>query len=99
MVSCRILCVYLLGLMLVFAGDSRVFAQTDKITGRWQAALASPGGPIKFGLEILTNAGQQTAFLINGAERIEIPTVEKTDDGIRLEHRPLRFRVDHQTGP
>lgn len=53
------------------------------------ATLASPGGPLAFQLE-LSGASVETleAFVINGPERIEIPTVKLIEDG-------LLFRFDH----
>ena len=43
----------------------------------WDAWLESPGGELHFGLELseATSDGPARAWVINGSERIEVPTV------------------------
>lgn len=47
----------------------------DRPVGLWRAWLDSPGGQLPFGLELADADGATSAWLINGAERIEVPRV------------------------
>lgn len=64
-------------------------------SGTWNASLASPGGPIRFQLQ-LKDAGQ--GCIVNGSEKIEIATIETSDDGtfvIKMEHYDSELRFKH----
>ena len=55
--------------------------ETDGFVGRWNCVLESPGGDLRFGLEIETSqAGRTAAFVSNGHERVQVPVVT-IDDG------------------
>ena len=62
-----------LGLLNVAAGDPPTPPRLQ--AGYWQAWLDSPGGRLSFGLELQMDAGQWGGSLVNGPERIEIPSV------------------------
>ncbi len=53
------------------SGDS-----SQPASGTWRAWLDSPGGELPFGLELRQDAGTWNAVLVNGPERITIPSVE-----------------------
>jgi thiol-disulfide isomerase/thioredoxin len=66
----------------LFAAATTIFflyallpAQEPGLEGSWQASLASPGGPLGFGIEFLETDSGWSCFLINGPERIKIPKV------------------------
>ncbi len=46
-----------------------------ELVGRWRAELASPGGPLPFGLEIERLGDRLEAFAVNGAERAPFSSV------------------------
>lgn len=52
--------------------------------GTWRAWLDSPGGELPFGLQLIEYKGRWTAAILNGAERIEIPTVQRQGDDLVL---------------
>lgn len=67
--------------LLVIALSWTSLARADElITGKWYAWLESPGGRLKFGLDIEKNGDDYRAWIINGPERIEIPSVQVRDD-------------------
>lgn len=71
-------------------------ASTSSLDGRWRARLDSPGGPLPFGLEI---AGKK-AWLLNGAERAPVSSVEVGDEVVvRIDwyDAELRAKVDGDT--
>ena len=50
----------------------------------WRASLATPGGPLEFGLELwTTDPHQQHAVLVNGGERIDVPSASWDPSGER----------------
>ena len=55
--------------------------------GHWRAWLESPGGPLPFGLDIQRTGvpGALDAWIINGSERIKIPTAMIDLDTITLD--------------
>jgi hypothetical protein len=61
----------------------------------YEAWLTTPGGPLRFGLELGTEPGRPTAFLVNGAERIAVPRVELDGEQVLLElpHYDARIRA------
>lgn len=59
--------------MFVFGNLSSCYG--DDLHGLWDAEIVSPGGPIKFGLELKKKESDWQAYLINGIERIQVPTV------------------------
>lgn len=56
--------------------------------GSWRAWLETPGGELPFGLELERAQGEVRAWLVNGSERIAIPTV-------RVEGAELHLGMDH----
>ena len=56
----------------------------SEIAGRWDAQIACPGGAIKFGLELQKTESDWQAFLLNGKERIRVPTVNVTSKQVVL---------------
>ena len=72
---------------LCFGDGTDVVAQTGP-AGLWDAAIECPGGQIKFGLELSNRGDQWSGFIINGPERIKIPTVEVNEQLVRL-------KIDH----
>ena len=71
-----------LGLVLACTSTPQP-AAPPSLAGAWQASLASPGGPLPFGLDL----GEGSATIVNGPERIEVPA---EIDGDRL-----TIRMDH----
>ncbi len=71
--------VLLAGFASAQAGD---LVAPELAVGRWDATLASPGGPLAFGLRLSTDGTTWRAWLVNGVEQIEIPEVRW--DGRRL---------------
>jgi thiol-disulfide isomerase/thioredoxin len=69
--------------LLIAAGalDARV----DLEPGTWRAALASAGGELPFGLEIQREDGIDRAFVVNGTERIRVPTLTIAGDEVVLD--------------
>ena len=62
-------------------------AMADReIAGTWDCVLESPGGDLRFGLELQAVEQDQFAgYLINGTERIVVPTVQASDRNLTLE--------------
>ncbi|QEG24476.1 TlpA family protein disulfide reductase [Mariniblastus fucicola] len=58
--------------------------------GLWDAQLDSPGGPIRFGLKLERSSEEHwSAWLVNGSEQIEVPSVKLADNG------NLVLSIDH----
>ena len=53
-------------------------------TGAWRAWLDSPGGELRFGLEISIGSDGLRAVLINGTERIPVPQAEIDGRWVKL---------------
>lgn len=73
----------LAGLATVFgcgAGDVRVVPAE----GEWRGWLESPGGTLPFALEVSRQSSGIEVAVINGRERIEIPRVEWSEQGLVL---------------
>lgn len=64
--------------MLTSCAAPEPAAEPPDLGGAWVATLDSPGGPLRFGLELVEQAGWQ-ATVVNGHERISVPTVEVGD--------------------
>lgn len=63
-------------------------------SGTWTAALASPGGPLTFGLEFTWDAdGNLGTTIVNGEERRAAGAVAKIPGGIVIEVPPYRSRL------
>jgi thiol-disulfide isomerase/thioredoxin len=58
-------------------------------TGLWDGSIDSPGGPIRFGLQLDESNGKWSGNLINGTEKIEIPRIESKESG------SLVLKIDH----
>ena len=69
-----------------WAPTSVCFAQA----GLWDASIDSPGGPIRFGLQLDHSDSDKkwSGHLINGSEQIEIPQIESNGNGLDL-------KIDH----
>jgi thiol-disulfide isomerase/thioredoxin len=53
--------------------------------GAWCASLGSPGGDLAFGLELAFENTSVRATLVNGAERIEVPSARFSESELVLE--------------
>jgi thiol-disulfide isomerase/thioredoxin len=53
--------------------------------GMWCATLASPGGDLAFGLELAFERESVKAVLVNGSERIEVPSARFAENELVLE--------------
>lgn len=73
-----------LTLVALIASLAPAQSDSDLLIGSWNAQLASPGGPLRFGISILRDQEQWSAYLHNGPERIKVPAVQLLSDG-RLE--------------
>lgn len=75
-------------LLLIFLVPGCSFFPTPELkAGRWEAWLDSPGGPLRFGVEIIDPEGDLKAFLINGSERVPVETAS-------FDKRLLRLGID-----
>ncbi len=76
--------------MLALASACRPGAEAPRpvaaadLVGTWRAQLASPGGPLPFGLEIGRVGDRLEAFAVNGAERAPFSSVEVVGDRVVL---------------
>lgn len=75
----------LVSLVLVACGET---SRPELALGTWRAWLDSPGGELPFGLEFEGRGDGLRAWLVNGAERIEVERVELGD-------RTLLLGIDH----
>ena len=67
-----------------FVADSQIFA----------CQLESPGGELNFYLEVAGDGVQTTGFLVNGRERIGIPSVQIDDSKMIIEIDHYDSRID-----
>ena len=72
-------------LPLLWFALSGAAATDDSIEGRWDCQLESPGGPIRFDLELFRSSEVWSGFLVNGPERIKIPAVTYRDGVLILD--------------
>jgi thiol-disulfide isomerase/thioredoxin len=72
-------------------------SQAQELAGQWRMSILCPGGGIEFGLEINRTDGQWSACLLNGPERIEVPSVELKEEKIELviDHYDSRLVLDY----
>ncbi len=76
------------------AGDDR--AAGGLLYGSWDAWLESPGGRLRFGLELQKGEGGPVAFLRNGVERIEVPDTRLEGGELVLDFPHYDSRVTAQ---
>jgi thiol-disulfide isomerase/thioredoxin len=72
----------LLALLLVMGCGGR--ETVEPFEGPWRAWLDSPGGELPFGLEIARGEAGLEAVIVNGSERISVPRVEMSEEGLVL---------------
>ena len=82
-----------LAILILFVANLMLFvpaeiAAQDSAAGRWNASINCPGGQIRFDLELNKEGEKWSGFIINGPERIKIPTVE-------INGQLVRLRIDH----
>lgn len=63
------------------------------VPGPWRATLASPGGAIPFGLDLVQTEEGLQAVLVNGEERRPAGIVEQAGERVRFELPPYRSAV------
>lgn len=64
------------------------------VAGAWRASLASPGGPLTFGLDLAPDGdGRLRAVLVNGEERRRAGRVNPIPGGVVVELPPYRARL------
>lgn len=63
------------------------------LDGMWAAWLETPGGPLPFGLELKRADGKLRAWLVNGPDRDEIPTVELQGAELTLDIRHYDSKI------
>ena len=83
-------------------GDEHPFFDsiaTRDLSGMWDVAIESPGGAIRFGIDLKKDSEQWTAHLVNGPERIEIPIVKIVDQSITLEIDHYDSRIELKQDP
>jgi thiol-disulfide isomerase/thioredoxin len=66
----------------------------DPPTGVWRAWLDSPGGELPFGIELTADGRRVTAALLNGHERIEIPSTLFEKDTLVLDMPHYDSRIE-----
>lgn len=73
---------------IVFAASTLLatsaYAEAPR-AGLWRAWLDSPGGELPFELELESREQAWRAWIVNGAERIEVPTTTWTGDELALD--------------
>ena len=62
--------------------------------GTWEAELETPGGALRFGLELTQDGSQWQAQLANGPERIEVPRVSVEGEQVVVEMTHYDSRID-----
>lgn len=83
------------------AAEDEPVAPAGLVAGVWSAWLDSPGGELRFGLELDRDEGEGwRAALVNGAERIVIPRVAVEGDEIvlGLDHYAAEIRARVSAG-
>ena len=63
-------------------------------TGPWHAAITLPGGEARFGMEIAREGAKLTVTIINGSERIVVPSTQFDGERIALEFPAYNNRID-----
>lgn len=81
-------------LVSVWAGLGGPADRSPLAEGRWRAWLDTPGGPLPFGLELARDGDDWTAVVLNGDERIAVPSVVPTADGLALDIPHYDSRID-----
>ena len=84
----------LLALTLGMAGPAPKPPKAPVDIERYRAVLHSPGGKLPFFLEISKSGNPRRAWIINGPERIEIPTVRWAAGSLTLEFDHYDSRID-----
>ena len=95
-------CLVLFFCIAIVSSDANAKAQNseskipeNEIAGLWEAQLKSPGGELRFNVELVFgNEKKWTGFLINGDERIEIPSVVVKGDSVTLEIDHYDSRIE-----
>jgi len=59
-------------------------SNADRITGLWRGVLASPGGELPFGIDIMKGETGYTAKILNGEERADTSSVDFSDNTITI---------------
>lgn len=72
-------------LTIVVAAAGALSAPVELRPGPWRASLASAGGELPFGLEIQREGGIHRAVLVNGSERITVPSLAIAGDEVVLD--------------
>lgn len=67
--------------------------------GPWRATLASPGGAITLGMELVPVEGGVRAILVNGEERREAGRIERDGDEVRIPLPPYRSTLVARADP
>jgi peroxiredoxin len=90
MSGCRTV-VTALAVMLCGACAQEPVALTD---GPWRAVVELPGGELPFGVSFVRDRnGALQAAIANGAERVVVPNVSETVDGLTLEFPAFNNRI------
>ena len=103
MISTSIRCLIFSVAVALAAGSSTACAQN--IAGHWNANLKCRGGDIAFGLELTQTGEQWSGYLINGPERIKIPSVSVKENSISIKidhydsHLDLELSLIHISEP
>jgi thiol-disulfide isomerase/thioredoxin len=63
-------------------------------SGAWDAWLESPGGPLRFGLELAGEGDGRQAWIVNGAERIAVPETTLADGTLVLDFTHYASRIE-----
>lgn len=67
---------------------ARAAAPAEPQAGAWRAWLTTPGGELPFGLDLRRDGARWQCWIVNGAERIEVPRLE-------LNAGELTLGIDH----
>jgi thiol-disulfide isomerase/thioredoxin len=72
-------------LLVALASSGALQAPVGLKVGPWRASLASPGGALPFTIEIEDEKGALHAVLVNGTERIAVPSLTIAGDEVTFD--------------
>lgn len=76
--------------------ENKPLTQSHEISGLWRGVLASPGGELPFGIDIIKTNGVYTAKIINGPERVDTSSVEFNDKQVTINFEWYDARIKAQ---
>ena len=81
-------------LAILFAVLVACGAENAPPLGRYRAVIATDGGDLPFGLELVREDDDLVAWLINGAERVRVSDVQLENDRLAIQMPGYQNRID-----